>query len=197
MDRPPPPAVPPPPPPPGAPPPSTLPARIEHPSPTLEPGARPVSESRMLPPHQSKMERVTGHLAALSADLREWTELRVDLVKRQIEGVQAKIERFEHYVEAADLLVPAAVLGLTALFFLLVTIALGLGALIGSVWGGFAILTLLLVVAAGVFGWLGMRKVREAQAIAVEAKKRDEGDRVRDPAALRASQEASARNAAV
>jgi hypothetical protein len=151
----------------------------------------------MLPPHQSKLERVTGHLAALSADLREWTELRVDLVKRQIEGIQAKIERLEHYLDAANLLIPAAIFGVTALFFLLVTIALGIGALIGSVWGGFAILTLLLAVAAGVLGWLGMRKVREAQAIAIEAKKRDEGDRVRDPAALRESQEASVRNAAV
>lgn len=151
----------------------------------------------MLPPHQTKVERVTGHIAALSADLREWTELRIDLVKRQVEGIQAQIERFQHFASAANLLLPAAILAITGLFFLLVTVALIIGALIGSYWAGFLILTALLMIGAGVLGWLGMRKVREAQAIAVEARKQERDTQRRNTKALQDAQAEAARNAAV
>lgn len=151
----------------------------------------------MLPPHQSKLERVTGHIAALSADLREWTELRIDLVKRQIEGIQAQIERFQHYANAAGFFVPAALLALTAVIFLFVTVALGIGALVGSYWLGFLITTLLLAAGAGVLGWLGMRSVREAQERAAEARKRERDAQHRDREDIQNTQAASARNAAV
>ena len=174
----------------------TLPAVVREPSPTLAEGARPVPESRMLPPHQTKLDRVTGHLAALSADLREWTELRVDLVKRQVEGVQAQIERFQHYLAAAEFFVPAAMLALTAVFFVFLTIAFGLGALLDSLWGGFAITTGLLLVGAGALGWLGMKSVRDAQHQAAEARKKERDAQDRDRSDIQATQAASARNAA-
>jgi len=151
----------------------------------------------MLPPHQTKLDRVTGHLAALSVDLRVWTELRVDLIKRQVEGVQAQVERFEHYADAAELLVPAAIFALTAVAFLLVTLALGIGALIGSVWGGFAIMTVLLFLGAAVFARAGLKRVRVAQQRAIEARQKDQGTDERDLETLRESQAASVRSAAV
>ncbi|WP_420457396.1 LysE family transporter [Rubrivirga sp.] len=184
-------------------PPSTLPARIEEPSPTLGAaspllGGAPVvaPESRMLPPHQTKLDRVTGHLAALSADLREWTELRIDLVKRQIEGIQAQIERFQHYANAAGFFVPAALLALTAVLFLFVTIALGIGALLGSVAWGFFVTTVLLLVGAAVLGWLGLRSVRRAQERAAEARRRERDTQSRDREKIQSDQEESVRNAA-
>ncbi len=183
--------------------PSTLPAPITEPSPTLAglaptPGGAPqvAPESRMLPPHQTKLDRVTGHVAALSADLREWTELRIDLVKRQIEGIQAQIERFQHYAAAAGFFVPAALLALTAVLFLFVTVALGIGALLGSYAWGFFVTTLLLLVGAAVLGWLGLRSVREAQARAEEARRRERDTQERDREKIKSDQQKSVRNAA-
>ena len=153
------------------PPPVTAPvARPDVPSP-LDPV--PVDESRMLPPHQTKLDRVVGHVAALSEDLREWTELRIDLAKRQIEGVQAQIERFQHYADAARFFLPAALLGVTAVFFVFITVALGIGELVGSAALGFLITTVLLAVVAGILGWLGLKSVRRAQERADEARRRD------------------------
>ena len=166
---------------PPAPPVSTLPAPIREPSPTLAaaPEGRPqvAPESRMLPPHHTKVERVADHVAAISADLREWTELRIALVKRQIEGIVGILERLQHLAEAAKLAVPGIVLILIGLMFLLVTLALGIGALIGSVWGGFAIVTLILLVAGGVLAWLGKKRYDEAEEAVAEAKRIERSQR--------------------
>ena len=159
---------------------STLPAPIREPSPTLAaaPGAPEIApESRMLPPHQSKTERVADHVAAISADLREWVELRVALIKRQVEGVVGILERVQHLAEAAKLAVPGAILVILGLLFLLVTLALGIGALIGSVWGGFAIVTALLVVAGGVLLWLGKKRYDAAEEAVAEAKRQQRAQR--------------------
>ena len=151
----------------------------------------------MLPPHQTKLDRVTGHLAALSADLRDWTELRVDLVKRQIEGVQAQIDRVQHFVDAAGFFVAALGLAIIALLFVFVTIALGIGALLGSPGWGFLVTTLLLLLGAGLSAVLGLRRVRARQAEALEARRlaREEKDRSVD--SLQREQAAAVRNAAV
>ncbi|WP_412067453.1 phage holin family protein [Rubrivirga sp. IMCC43871] len=149
----------------------TLPAPVREPSPTLADAPTIAPESRMLPPHQTKLDRVTGHVAALSEDLREWVELRIDLVKRQVEGVVGQLERVQHYLDAAAFFVPAALLAITAVLFLFVTVALGIGDLVGSLWGGFAITTVLLLAVAGLLGWVGMKKVKESQQLAMEAKR--------------------------
>ena len=136
----------------------------------------------MLPPHQSKVERVTGHLAALSADLREWTELRIDLVKRQVEGIQGQIERLQHYLDSAVFFVLALGCGLAGLTFLFVALAFGIGALVGSLGAGFLITALLLLVAGAALGWVGVQRVRRAEKEAAEARKqeRDAKHRTRD-----------------
>ena len=129
----------------------------------------------MLPPHRDKLERVTDHVAALSADLREWVELRMALVKRQVEGVVGIVERLQHLAEAAKLAVPGALLVILGLLFLLVTIALGLGAALGSYWLGFAIVTAILLAGGGVLLWLAKRRYDESQAILAEAKRQQQG----------------------
>lgn len=127
----------------------------------------------MLPPHRDKLERVTDHVAAISADLREWVELRIALVKRQVEGVVGLLERVQHLVEAAKLAVPGVVLILIGLMFLLVTLALGIGAALGSYWLGFLIVTVLLLAVGGVLVWLGKRRYDRTQEILAEAKRQD------------------------
>lgn len=137
-----------------------------------QPGApQVIPESRMLPPHQSKTERVADHVAAISADLRDWTELRIALVKRQVEGIVGIIDRIQHLAEAAKLAVPGILLILIGVMFLLVTLALGIGALIGSTWGGFAIMTVLLVAIGGVLLWLAKKRYDRIQEEIAEAKR--------------------------
>ncbi len=151
---------------------STLPVPVREPSPVLDPSARVAPENHQLPPHQTKLDRVTGHVASLSSDLREYVELRIALVQRKVEGIVGQIERFQHYLDAAPLFVAAAFLAIVGLVFVFLTLALGIGTAIGSFWAGFLITTVLIVVGAAVLGWLGLRKVREAQAIETEAKRR-------------------------
>ena len=159
---------------------STLPAPIREPSPTLAapPGAPVVApESRMLPPHQTKTERVADHVAAISADLRDWVELRIALVKRQVEGIVGILERVQHLAEAAKLALPGAVLVVLGLLFLLLTLAFAIGALIDSVWGGFAIVTGLLLVAGGVLLWFAKKRYDEAEEAVAEAKRQQRAER--------------------
>ncbi|OZC02683.1 phage holin family protein [Rubricoccus marinus] len=153
-----------------------LPARRTIP-PVLDPAATPVPESHQLAPHQTKIERIGDHVAALSADLREYVELRIALVQRKVEGVIGIVERLQHYADAAKFFVPAVVLALVGALFVLLTIAFGIGALLDSVWLGFLITTLVLLAVAGVLAWMGMRKVKEAQAKVVEAKRKQQDER--------------------
>lgn len=145
--------------------------------PVLDPLSEPVPESHQLPPHQSKLERITEHVAALSADLREYVEIRVALVQRKVEGVVGIVERLQQYVDAAKFFVPAAFLAIVGLVFVFITLGFGLGALFGSVWLGFLATTVLLFMMAGLLVWLGMRSVRQAQAIEAELKRQQRESR--------------------
>lgn len=125
----------------------------------------------MLPPHRSKLERITDHVAAVSEDLREWTELRIALVKRQVEGVIGILERLQHLAEAAKLAVPGIILLILAALFLLVTVALLIGQALGNYGLGFLIVTAVLMIAGGVLVWLGKRRYDEIQAEVARAKR--------------------------
>ena len=186
-------------PPPAGPPPTraTLPAVIHEPSPVLDPPEKTVSESRMLPPHQTKLDRITGHLAAISGDLREWTELQVELVKRKVEGVEAQVDRVRHLLDSAPFFIGALVLAIIALLFFFVAVALGIGALVNSVGCGFAITTLLLFVSAVVLAWLGKRRVDKKNAEVAEARRLARQSDRRTVKDLQQSQAASVRNSAL
>ena len=177
--------------------PGTLPVPITEPSPTLAPPREIVPESHQLPPHQTKLDRVTGHVAALSADLREWVELRIDLVKRQVEGLQGILERVQHYLDAAPFFVGALALGLSGVMFVFVAVAFGIGALVGSLGWGFLITAVLLLAVGGGLGWLGLKRVRRAQEEAAEARKRERDARHRDRADIQKTELEAAKNAAV
>ena len=151
-------------------PPSRLPAPIETPSPVLDPDARRVDTSHQLPPHRDKLGRVTDHVTALTTDVKIWTELQIALIERKIEGVVGIFERFQHLLPALKLYAVAAVLALVGLLFLLVTAGLGLGALVGSYWLGFGILTLVLFAVGGLFGYLGWRQQAKTDAVAAKIK---------------------------
>lgn len=174
-----------------------LPAPVDRPSPVLDPDAARRPPSLQLPPHQSKTERIADHMAALSQDLREWTELRIALLQRKVEGVVGIFERIQHLIPALEFYVPGAILGLVGLLFALLTLAFGLGALFGQLWLGFLVVTLLLLLGAGVFIVLGRRRQTEAEAIVAEAKRRDKSvrnvdiDDVREVERLHARQSAA------
>ena len=72
---------------------------------------------------------------------------------------------------------PGVVLVLIGLLFLLLTLAFAIGALIDSVWGGFAIVTTVLLVAGGVLLFLAKKKYDEAQEAVAEAKRRERAER--------------------
>ena len=149
---------------------SRLPAVIDHPSPVLDPDAVRVPTTHQLPPHRDKLGRVTDHVAALSADLRVWTELQIALLQRKVEGVVGIVDRIQHLIPALQMYVPGAILVLIGLLFLLVTLALGLGALVGSVWLGFLITTVLLLGAGGVMIWIGRRRQQATEAVIAKLK---------------------------
>lgn len=158
---------------------STLPAIIEQPSPVLDPDAVRVPTTLQLPPHRDKAGRVADHVAALSADMRAWTELQIALLWRKVEGVVGIFERIQHLVPALKLYVPGALLVVVGLFFLLVTAALGVGALVGSYWLGFLIVTLVLFAVGGGLIWAGRRRQRDAEA--VQAKLKEEQKQEQTP----------------
>lgn len=174
-----------------------LPVPTGEPSPVLDPSASVLPESHQLPPHQGKLDRVTGHIAALSGDLREYVELRIALVQRKVEGIVGQFERFQHYIDAAPLFGAAAFLGVVGLVFVFITLALGIGAAIGSYWAGFLITTVLLLATAGVLVWLGLRKVREAQAVMADAKRRQQREASVSRADIQEAQRLSAQRSAV
>ncbi len=183
--------------PPPSPPGRHLPAVPSAPSPVLDPAAQRVPTSRQLPPHRTQLGRVADHVAALSQDLREWTELRIALVQRKVEGVIGIFERVQHYVDAAKFFAPALLMGLVGLVFVFVTIALGVAALVGSAWLGFLIVTTALLIVSGVLVVLGLRSVRDAQARVAEAKREQARQNMPSREELQAVEELAARQSTI
>ncbi|HEX8386852.1 MAG TPA: phage holin family protein [Rubricoccaceae bacterium] len=150
---------------------SNLPAPIERPSPVRDPDAVRVPTSHQLPAHRGKVARVGDHVAAISADLREWVELRIDLAKAEvgdkIDETKARVER------AAEPLVYYAVAGVVALYllgFALAALAWGLAMWLGDPFWGFLIVTVLLAVVVGTLGLIGKRKQDKAKAVEARLK---------------------------
>jgi hypothetical protein len=139
--------------------------------PPLPGGDGGLPEARQLPPHRGKLARIGDHAAALSADLREWMELRIALVKAE---VQEKVEEVKASLRrkgiAIGFLAAAGVLALYGLGFLFGTLAWGLAALFESVWLGMLVTTLVIFLIAAVLGFVGKRRLDEDQAIEARAR---------------------------
>ncbi len=141
----------------------------------LDPDARRVDTSHQLPPHRGKVARVSDHLAAISADAREWVELRIDLVKAEVtEKIDETKSSVERKAIGYGLFAGAGVVALYALGFLLAMMAVGIGwAFAGSdgsdvlrpLFWGLLVVTLLLFTVAGVVALLGKRRLDAASAI--------------------------------
>lgn len=86
-----------------------------------------------------KLGRIAGHMQGLAEDLREWIDLRLDLAVLELE------ERVDNLRNEVALGVTLAFFGFFAALFVLVTIALGLGWLLGHPFWGFLIVSGVLV----------------------------------------------------
>ena len=100
----------------------------------------PIEERFRLPAHRNKVERVVDHTHGLVDDITEWVELRVKLVKSEIEAlIDSRVGAMR------GLLVFGVTAALTGLYAL-VTLAVIIGALTGGrYWIGFLVVNLILV----------------------------------------------------
>lgn len=96
------------------------------------------STQRQLPPGDNNVERIMNHMRALVEDVIAWVELKIKLTQLEVE------EKIEKKINEVALTVIVATLGALGGFFLLVTVALALGAWLGHPAWGFLIVTLLL-----------------------------------------------------
>lgn len=83
-----------------------------------------------------RMERIANHAQGMVADLRRWVDLRIDLAVLDLEA------KLDERLNAVAVGIIMAVFGGLAAFFTLVTIALGLGWLLGHPFWGFLIVTI-------------------------------------------------------
>jgi len=100
-------------------------------------------ESLTSPPAPGRLQRVTEQTRGLADDLTAWVELKARHTQMQIEEtVEIKLNR-------AIVGVIVAIVGAIAALFLLVTIAIGVGWLLGHpFWGFLAVTVVLFLVAA-------------------------------------------------
>lgn len=90
-------------------------------------------------PEGGKLRRIAGHTQGLVEDLREWIDLRLDLAILELE------ERVDDLRNEVALGVTLAFFGFFSALFVLVTIALGLGWVLGHPFWGFLIVSGILV----------------------------------------------------
>lgn len=94
---------------------------------------RPVSA-----PGDGKIRRIAAQTRGLVEDLREWIDLRIDLALLEVE------ERVDELRNELALGLAVAVLGFFAALFVLTTVAVGLGWLLGHPFWGFLIVSVFL-----------------------------------------------------
>jgi uncharacterized membrane protein YqjE len=113
---------------------------------------------------------------SLGAAVTEVSEKLSLLVREEIELAKAEVtEKVSSLARGAAAVAVGAVFGVFALIFVLLTIAWGLNSIIGSVWWGFAIVMVLLVLltmGAFLFAWRKLKVGAPTPKLAIdEAKK--------------------------
>ena len=98
----------------------------------------------------TRMGRLSKQLSGLSDDVKEIAELRIALAKAEL------TEQVDYGVGKAKQGSVAGVLAILGGFFLLVSLALGLGWWLGHMFWGFLIVTGLLLLGAGI-AWLVLK----------------------------------------
>ncbi len=98
----------------------------------------------LAPVSGNKAQRLAQHTQRLVDNLKRWVDLRIELAQLELEErVEAKVNEIALGVIVGGIMLLAVVFGLTAL-------ALGIGAWLGHAGWGFLIVTVLLVLLAGV-----------------------------------------------
>jgi hypothetical protein len=144
------------------------------PAPIGPPPVAVIDEAHRLPPHRSKLTRVQDHLHGTVNGLTEWMELRIAIIRREVEeAIEAKKHQAEVLGKAWGV---TAVLGLAAalmaLFFLGFLFSALWGLLLVSVLWSLALGYLTLVVLLGVGALVAMRRAKAAGA-RLQSPKRD------------------------
>ena len=123
--------------------------------------ARAVASQRAVhaaKPSEGRLKRLQSESTELVQDVKDWVELRIDLVRAEVqESIAAQIDGRKASVLA--LAIPG-VIGAIGAFFLLVTLALFLGWWLGHAAWGFLIVTALLLLVAGVARAVLARRAR-------------------------------------
>ena len=128
-------------------------------TPTPSPSEKPASDEHdagttvVTEEPKTRVGRLGKQLSGLGEDVKEIAELRLALAKAEI------TEQVDYGVGVAKQSSVAGVLALLGLFFLLVSIGLGLGWLLGHMFWGFLIVTGLLLSGAGI-AWLVLKPKR-------------------------------------
>lgn len=91
-----------------------------------------------------KLRRIASHTQGLVGDLREWIDLRLDLALLEME------ERVDELRNEMALGLVSALIGFFAALFVLTTVALGVGWLLGHSFWGFLIVSGLLLGGLGI-----------------------------------------------
>lgn len=91
-----------------------------------------------------RLGRIAGHTRGLVDDLREWIDLRLDLAILELE------ERVDELRNEVALGITLAFFGFFAALFVFVTVALGLGWVLGHPFWGFLIVSVALVLSVSV-----------------------------------------------
>lgn len=139
-----------------------------------------VPVERRLPSGRNKIERISDHSKGLVTDLKEWVELRIEAVKLEVQH-ELEVKKNELIVVAT-----AAAISLLGAFFLLVALALGLGAWLGHpAWGFLVVALVLFAIAAFYYTRMGPTHLRKAAEVMVEAANPDPKDEKKDPEAKR------------
>lgn len=158
---------------------STLPAPVSAPSPVLDPDAVRQPVTHQLPPHRGKVGRITDHVAAVSADLREWVELRIDLAKVEINDKKDEVVgQAKRVGVGVGFLAGAGVVALYLVGFLFAAIAVGIGwafaaegsAVLRPLFWGLLIVNAILLLITGVLALVGKNKMEAAKAIDAKLK---------------------------
>lgn len=150
----------------------------------VAPGA-PIEERFRLSAHRNKAGRVSDHASGLVDDVKEWAELRIELVRKEVERrIEGRLSTVKNQAVVGAL---AAMTGYFALFAL----AFGLGALFGHPAWGFLAVTVLFAIATAVAkrklmpGKVSVKHSKKTGKIEVrhdpegaEAKEREEKERV-------------------
>ncbi|GAB5535654.1 MAG: hypothetical protein Rubg2KO_19030 [Rubricoccaceae bacterium] len=135
------------------------------------PPVRPVQTQPPTIPERA--ESIGDHLAALSLDLREWVELRIELAKTEVqEKVDDVTSKAKRKGVTIGLVAVAALLALYMLGFVFGAISAAFELWLGrEVWGDLATAGLILLI---VLFLLWVVKRRQDQDAAIEAKARVE-----------------------